>query len=69
MADISFLAWPFFDDHHRDLARDLETWCVAEGLAGERHDGNVDAACIDLAMRLGGGLAALLRPGRVRRRP
>ncbi|MBI4545317.1 MAG: acyl-CoA dehydrogenase family protein, partial [Gemmatimonadetes bacterium] len=26
MADQSFLAWPFFDDGHRDQARELERW-------------------------------------------
>jgi len=26
MADSSFLAWPFFDDGHRALVRDLESW-------------------------------------------
>lgn len=31
MADKSFLAWPFFDDGHRGLARELERW-AAEAL-------------------------------------
>ena len=26
MPDKSFLAWPFFDDGHRDLAQELERW-------------------------------------------
>ena len=26
MADTTFLAWPFFDEGHRALARDLEPW-------------------------------------------
>lgn len=26
MADKSFLSWPFFDDGHRELARELERW-------------------------------------------
>ena len=55
MADTSFLDWPFLDDRHRALARDLDAWCTAEGLAGERHDDDVDAACLDLARRLGAG--------------
>ena len=25
-----FLEWPFFDDRHRALARELERWCAAE---------------------------------------
>jgi len=51
MADRSFLAWPFFDESHRDLAERLEAWCKAE--LGEPHGEDVDAECIDLAMRLG----------------
>lgn len=51
MADRSFLAWPFFDDAHRDLAKRLDAWCRAE--LTEAHGDNVDAECMDLAMRLG----------------
>jgi len=29
MADTSFLAWPFFDERHRDLAKELQRWCEA----------------------------------------
>ena len=29
MADKSFLSWPFFDEGHRELARDLERWAGA----------------------------------------
>jgi acyl-CoA dehydrogenase len=29
MADTSFLAWPFFDERHRDLAKQLQRWCEA----------------------------------------
>ena len=28
MADRSYLDWPFFDDEHRTLARDLDDWAV-----------------------------------------
>ena len=53
MPDHSFLDWPFFDEGHRDFARALETWCVAE--LGEHHGEDVDAATRDLVARLGGG--------------
>jgi acyl-CoA dehydrogenase len=28
MADRTYLDWPFFDDDHRSLARDVERWCA-----------------------------------------
>jgi acyl-CoA dehydrogenase len=37
MTDRSFLAWPFFDDEHRELARQLEAW-VAREIAPFEHD-------------------------------
>lgn len=37
------LAWPFFDDHHRDFAQSLDRWADAT-LPGLPHD-DVDAAC------------------------
>lgn len=58
MADTSFLAWPFFDDRHRALARDLDAWCVAERLDAlhpEETEAALDAACRDLVRRLGAG--------------
>jgi acyl-CoA dehydrogenase len=45
-----FLAWPFFEDRHRDFADRLEVWCAAN-LPVDR--GDVDAACRDLMARLG----------------
>jgi acyl-CoA dehydrogenase len=50
-----FLEWPFFDDSHRRLARDLDVWAVAH-LAQPRlaHDrASVDAACRNLVRALG----------------
>ena len=26
MADRTFLSWPFFEDRHRELARELDRW-------------------------------------------
>jgi len=46
------LAWPFFDDTHRALARSLVDWC-GDALGGEPHDGDVDAQCRSLVRRLG----------------
>jgi acyl-CoA dehydrogenase len=51
MSERTFLDWPFFDDHHRRLADELESWCAAN-LAGD-HGGDVDEACRALARRLG----------------
>jgi acyl-CoA dehydrogenase len=50
MADASFLAWPFFEDRHRALAGELESWCAAN-LPVEH--GDVDAACRRLVAMLG----------------
>src|SRR5262245_4928070 len=49
MADRSFLAWPFFDDHHRDLAEKLDSWCATN--LPVAHD-DVDTACRSLVTRL-----------------
>ena len=53
MADTSFLDWPFLDDHHRTLARELDAW-AAEHIAplADDHD-DVDAACARLVRLLG----------------
>jgi acyl-CoA dehydrogenase len=53
MADRTFLDWPFFDDHHRRLADDLEAWCIAH-LADVDHS-DTDAACRTLVRELGDG--------------
>ncbi|MBN9273665.1 MAG: acyl-CoA dehydrogenase family protein [Mesorhizobium sp.] len=50
MADRSFLNWPFFEDHHRALADQLDAWC-AKNLPVDHHD--VDAACRELVAMLG----------------
>jgi len=48
--DTSFLNWPFFDDHHRQLAAQLELWCEAHLPVDH---GDIDQACIDLVQMLG----------------
>jgi acyl-CoA dehydrogenase len=50
MPDRSFLAWPFFDDHHRTHAERLDAWCATH-LPVDHHD--VDAACRRLVADLG----------------
>ncbi|MDZ4086291.1 MAG: acyl-CoA dehydrogenase family protein [Tabrizicola sp.] len=52
MSDTSFLDWPFFEPHHRELAVALEDWCAAN-LPVSHHD--VDAACRGLVAALGAG--------------
>lgn len=50
MADRSFLDWPFFEDRHRSLAMELESWC--EGALPVDH-ADVDSACRGLVSALG----------------
>lgn len=51
MSDTSFLNWPFFEDYHRKLAQDLDTWCQAN--LSDAHPTDTDAHCKDLVKRLG----------------
>jgi len=53
MADKSFLDWPFFDNSHRELSGNLESWCESELEA--RHGEDVDAECRALVKTLGAG--------------
>jgi acyl-CoA dehydrogenase len=48
----SALAWPFFEDRHRELAAGIEAWC-SEHLADAEHGGDVDATCRRLVRQLG----------------
>lgn len=45
------LSWPFFDERHRELARNLEDWCE-DNLAG-RYADDVDSECRALVRELG----------------
>jgi acyl-CoA dehydrogenase len=63
MADTSYLAWPFFDDGHRDFAREVERW-AAEALppllTGAEDNSEAVYACVArLVAEL--GKAGLLR--------
>jgi acyl-CoA dehydrogenase len=66
MADRSFLAWPFFEQGHRDFAAALDAWAgahVAElAPPGEHHGAGLDAAARRLVAALGkaGFLAAVV---------
>jgi acyl-CoA dehydrogenase len=53
MSDTNYLAWPFFEDRHRALARELDAW-AAEHVA-HIHGPDVDAACRQLVRALGEG--------------
>jgi acyl-CoA dehydrogenase len=53
MSDTAYLRWPFFDDRHRALASDLDTWAArhVEDLIGDHAD--ADAACVRLVRAMG----------------
>ena len=51
MADKTFLNWPFFEDHHRALAAQLEDWAT-DKLASVDHS-DTDTACRYLVTQLG----------------
>ena len=51
MADRSFLDWPFFEPHHRELALALDEWCTTNLHVG--HGGDTDDACRALVAQLG----------------
>ena len=65
MPDRTFLDWPFLDDAHRALARELGAW--ARQAAGETHDESdaaVDARCRMLVREMGtAGWLRLVVPG------
>lgn len=56
MSDSSFLDWPFFDDHHRRLAADVDRWAaenvpaIADTVDAHR---DVDGTCRTLVRELG----------------
>lgn len=51
MADQTFLDWPFFEDRHRALAAELDTWAAANLNTVDHSD--TDTACRQLARMLG----------------
>ena len=53
MADSTFLDWPFFDDEHRRLARDLDLWAARELANDEEGTSGPDERTRDYVRRLG----------------
>ena len=54
MGDESYLDWPFFDDAHRTLAMDLESWCASNPkLFEDAHTLPLDDACRHIVRTLG----------------
>jgi acyl-CoA dehydrogenase len=49
--DRTFLAWPFFEERHRELAERLEQWC--EEWIHDAHPADPDAACRALVAEYG----------------
>jgi alkylation response protein AidB-like acyl-CoA dehydrogenase len=52
MSDATYLAWPFFDAHHRTLASALDAW-AAEHIDPHHGAADVDAQCKALVRQLG----------------
>ncbi len=53
MSDTRYLAWPFFEERHRQLAQELETWAGRHVPHG--HGADVDTECRTLVRLLGEG--------------
>jgi acyl-CoA dehydrogenase len=53
MSDTRYLDWPFFEERHRQLARELDAWAV-EHIPHE-HSADVDTECRALVQALGAG--------------
>ena len=51
MSDTTYLAWPFFDDRHRELQARLEGWATDN--ISQAHHADVDAECRALVKSLG----------------
>src|SRR5262245_6515010 len=52
VSDKSYLDWPFFDETHRRLARELDAWSSASLSHTGKHE-DTDRACRDLVAALG----------------
>src|SRR4051812_26817670 len=51
MSDTNYLSWPFFEDRHRVLAGELDTWATAN--IDQAHAYDVDEQCRSLVRQLG----------------
>lgn len=54
MIDQDYLAWPFFDDSHRTLAREINAW-ADDHVSDAKEPADVDTACKSLVLELGQG--------------
>jgi acyl-CoA dehydrogenase len=52
MSDTTYLDWPFFEERHRTLARELDSWAAQN--VSQHHSGDVDTECRALVRSLGG---------------
>jgi len=53
MSDRTYLDWPFFDDTHRALQRDVEAWRDREWRRAEREEASPGGACQDYVAQIG----------------
>jgi len=53
MQRLPHLDWPFLEERHRALARELDAWAAANLVRAHEHD--IDAACRSLVAQLGAG--------------
>jgi acyl-CoA dehydrogenase len=51
MTDTTYLDWPFFEERHRVLSRELNAWAAAN--VSHLHGRDVDSACRELVRKLG----------------
>lgn len=54
MSEKSYLGWPFFEDHHRELEQTLDAWAAAQmaALTEQEHE-DLDGTCVKLVRALG----------------
>ena len=55
MSDTGYRDWPFFDERHRALAREVEQWIAQHAADAAADDSDVDAACRAWVRALGAG--------------
>jgi acyl-CoA dehydrogenase len=53
MGDTSYLEWPFLDDAHRAMKRELDNWGASHAAELGAHGEDLDTTCRTLARRLG----------------
>ena len=54
IVDKTYLEWPFFEEHHRTLAVNIDLWCQAN-LTNTHNHLDIDKACKDLVSKLADG--------------